>query len=592
MMKFLRWTFALLVALLSALPAAHGQAFTQIVILGDSLTDTGNDTAASTATNTAAAAVPAPVSGYTTGRFTDGIDSAPMAQKYFGVWAEQLAKMFPTPPTITNSLAGGTNYAYGYAFTGSGTTAFTYGPGLSFTVQNMGSQLNAYLGTHPTITNKTLFIVWGGANDILNATSTADISTAVTNEAGIVQQLIAAGATNILVPNLPPLGLVPRLNTTGATATAATQAAAGFNQGLATALAQITTAAPSVHLYQLDVYTLFNTIVALPNAKGIFNVTAMSQGNTTINPDQYLFWDGLHPTTTGHNILAAAALTLLNGPIATTTVAGSFTPTAKIGSNIQLTATVTAASGSATPMGTVTFRDGSTVLGTGLVTGTNVGAQGVATFTTTTLSAGPHNITASFAGVNGFSNSTSANFVETIVTASLTIGFNPSSINIPLGSTGTATLVFTPAGGFSSTATVACGSVPAHLSCTTSASSLSFPGDDKQQTVTFTFNTNAAAMRMPTRPGVPSRPQVFFGLTLLGFLGLGTLHRERKKVQRVALTLLLTFAGAGLSLGLMGCVHISTAGATLPLTKGSYVVTSSVSVNGVASSQNLVVMIQ
>ena len=37
----------------------------------------------------------------------------------------------------------------------------------------MGQQLADYLATNPTITNKTLFVVWGGANDLLNATSSA-----------------------------------------------------------------------------------------------------------------------------------------------------------------------------------------------------------------------------------------------------------------------------------------------------------------------------------------------------------------------------------------------------------------------------------
>jgi outer membrane lipase/esterase len=42
-------------------------------------------------------------------------------------------------------------------------------------------------------------------------------------------------------------------------------------------------------------------------------VTASSQGAYTIDPDTYLFWDDLHPTTKGHEILAQTAAGILTG---------------------------------------------------------------------------------------------------------------------------------------------------------------------------------------------------------------------------------------------------------------------------------------
>ena len=191
---------------------AHAQAYTSIVVIGDSLSDTGNDTHVSTAAYTAAAAVPAPASDYTQGSFTDGSDTLPPATLYKGVWIAQLAAALAAKPPVVDSLDGGTNYAYGFAFTGSGTTPFTYGPGnaLSFPVNNMGLQLSTYLATKPVINSKTLFVIWGGANDLLNATASTQVTTAATNELGIIQTLITAGATDFIVVNLPPLGAVPR----------------------------------------------------------------------------------------------------------------------------------------------------------------------------------------------------------------------------------------------------------------------------------------------------------------------------------------------------------------------------------------------
>lgn len=40
-------------------------------------------------------------------------------------------------------------------------------------------------------------------------------------------------------------------------------------------------------------------------------MTTISQGIYTIDPDTYLFWDDLHPTTRGHNILAQVAFGML-----------------------------------------------------------------------------------------------------------------------------------------------------------------------------------------------------------------------------------------------------------------------------------------
>jgi len=67
------------------------------------------------------------------------------------------------------------------------------------------------------------------------------------------------------------------------------------------------------------------------------------------------------------------------------------------------------ASGSGTPTGTVTFKDGGTAVGTG-----NVGASGIATFTTAALSSGSHTITAVYGGDSIFAGSTSAPLVQQV----------------------------------------------------------------------------------------------------------------------------------------------------------------------------------
>jgi ELWxxDGT repeat protein len=77
------------------------------------------------------------------------------------------------------------------------------------------------------------------------------------------------------------------------------------------------------------------------------------------------------------------------------------------GQSVTLTATVSAdALGSGTPTGTVTFRDGITTLGTGILSG------GTASFTTSGLSAGSHSITVVYDGDADFLTSTSEILVQ------------------------------------------------------------------------------------------------------------------------------------------------------------------------------------
>lgn len=549
---------ALLALLLSSAHAAWAQAYTSIVVIGDSLSDTGNVAALTNAKYGFAGQVPGPLTGYTNGRFTDGTDTLPAARNYNGVWVEQLAAQFAAKPAVTSSLAGGRDYAYGFATTNTGTSQLTYGPGnaLSVNVNNMGQQLQDYLSSAPTINSSTLYVVWGGANDLLNATSSADIVNAATREAGVVQALVAAGATDILVPNLPPLGLIPRLNGNAAASAQATAAAQGFNQALAVALAQVQvqaiTTGKTLRLYQLDIFTLFNTVVGPPVGYGFANVKSSSQGNATVNPDTYLFWDDLHPTTYGHSLIAGAALRLLGAPVTTTATLAASASSINLGGSVTLTATITNTGSTATPVGTVTFRDGATVLGTSLVSGTTAAAT--ATYTTTSLAAGPHSLTATFAGVNGFSGATSGAVTVTVVAPGFTAALSPTQIGIPRGNSGFSTLTVTPVGGFSGSFTVACGTVTG-IKCSVQQGTLNVSGTAAATTNINIDTANATASnRLPALPGMPTSSRVEFavlGFSLLS--GLGLARRRSQRLRSATLWLLPVLLSLAVVLGISGC---------------------------------------
>jgi hypothetical protein len=101
----------------------------------------------------------------------------------------------------------------------------------------------------------------------------------------------------------------------------------------------------------------------------------------------------------------------------TTTVVSSKNPST-LGEAVTFTATVVVNAGtgttnapSAAPVGgSVTFRDG----GTPIAAAVPIDAGGVASLSTSSLTAGPHNITAQYGGAAGFAASTSAILVQTV----------------------------------------------------------------------------------------------------------------------------------------------------------------------------------
>jgi hypothetical protein len=109
----------------------------------------------------------------------------------------------------------------------------------------------------------------------------------------------------------------------------------------------------------------------------------------------------------------------------TTTVASSQNPVVA-GTAVAFNATVAASSG--TPDGTLTFMDGTTKLGTGTL------ASGKASFQTSSLTAGTHSITVSYAGNTSFKPSTSSALKQTIDHPGTPAG----TYTVPVNAVGTA----------------------------------------------------------------------------------------------------------------------------------------------------------
>src|SRR4051812_41998893 len=108
----------------------------------------------------------------------------------------------------------------------------------------------------------------------------------------------------------------------------------------------------------------------------------------------------------GSGLLLDPVLPLTDGiPTSTgtsTTLISSVNPST-IGQGVTFTATVIPASGVTIPTGTVTFLDLVTTIGTG-----SLDPSGVATFSTSILTLGFHNITAAYGGDTNYDPSTSS----------------------------------------------------------------------------------------------------------------------------------------------------------------------------------------
>lgn len=275
----------------------------QLVVFGDSLSDYGNASIFSggpipgSGTNYATTTIPGvpfPVYFYTDGPNTNPATSSPT-----GLWINQFAAGagLPNPLPSLAGAPGSTDFAFGSAQSG------TTNP------QDVGNQVASFLSlTGGVAPPSNLYVFWAGANDIFNGNSGA---TAANNVAAEIQALAGAGGKYFMWLNLPPLGDTPAAMAQGSTAVLVANAqSAAFNTTWASDIASLDSL-PGVQVIGVDVNSLFNSILANPGLFGLTDVTHPSQGSA-VDPNQYLFWDALHPTTAGDALVANLALTDLN----------------------------------------------------------------------------------------------------------------------------------------------------------------------------------------------------------------------------------------------------------------------------------------
>ena len=283
--------------------AAVATPITALYVFGDSLSDQGN--------------------AYST---TGGFPPAPYAQRASNgpVAAEVFASRLGVP--LVASQSGGTNYAYVGALTGPtvipGTSppvaidnyaAAAYGQPTLFGTGIL-NQVGSFIGSGPVFDpNSALFFVWGGPNDFFVDPSAATAASAVNNLATAISLLYGTGARRSFVPNMADLSLTPYGLELPALQRAGLHAlSVGFDVGLALALSTLA-GLPGIDVTGFDTFALLATISANPAAFGFTNAqnacltgNLANGGTVCANPDGYVFWDSVHPTTAAHTILGNA----------------------------------------------------------------------------------------------------------------------------------------------------------------------------------------------------------------------------------------------------------------------------------------------
>ncbi|WED43067.1 lysophospholipase/glycerophospholipid:cholesterol acyltransferase PlaC [Legionella cardiaca] len=218
---------------------------------------------------------------------------------------------------------------------------------------SLGLTVQAYLMMNGTLNDKTVYFVFTGANDYLNVLFFEDnynpavmsiyIDNVLDGLAAGVRKLTSAGARRVVIMGLPNIGATPKFvhTTDKPVLTAALQQ---HNERLQKRIAEWQKASPEVDFLYIDMEQFLQKALVNPQKYGFSNVTdacidvkfpminalanspfarnyvlqyaqllqyhdrqfGLKEKNYHVcdTPENYLFWDEIHPSTRAHHYLA------------------------------------------------------------------------------------------------------------------------------------------------------------------------------------------------------------------------------------------------------------------------------------------------
>ncbi|MGF1936244.1 MAG: SGNH/GDSL hydrolase family protein [Nostoc sp. ChiQUE02] len=269
--------------------------YDNIYVFGDSFSDSGN---VFNATN----GIIPPSSTYSNGRFSNG-----------PIWVDYLASDLGLTLNLKN------NFAFGGATTGTENIGLPGLPGLQ-------QQINSFVSAQTADPN-ALYIIWAGTNDYLSYFFGGDPNpnNTVGNLSAALTSLVTDGARDIMVVNLPDLGKLPFANFDSQRSNLFNTFSSTHNSSLDTTLKSLRQQlSPDINIIELNVNSLFDRIIVAPDEFGFTNVTnsCISKDLSVVpidfptqqvlcNPEKFVFWDEVHPTTTTHKLIGELAFSAL-----------------------------------------------------------------------------------------------------------------------------------------------------------------------------------------------------------------------------------------------------------------------------------------
>jgi phospholipase/lecithinase/hemolysin len=236
-------------------------------------------------------------------------------------WIEQLAGPLGARRSVLPAFASSNPFAMNFAIATARARTIPPSPPQNDVIPSLSLEVAAFLQkTGGQVPSDALYVIEVGGQDVSDAVANPAQASAILLEAANairdnIALLHSLGAQNFLVWNVPNVGLTPAARMSGAGAIAAgTTATATFNALLAVRIAALSAA--GVNIIPFDANGLFEDVIDNPAKYGFSNVT---QACVTPNEppftcqaaDEYLFWDGIHPTAAGHTVIAEAVAQLL-----------------------------------------------------------------------------------------------------------------------------------------------------------------------------------------------------------------------------------------------------------------------------------------
>ncbi len=225
-------------------------------------------------------------------------EDAPYTSNGGKVWAVYLAQAFGG--TMTPSNQGGNDWAIGGDETGTSQYQSNDDGGVV-------GQVTQYLQlVNNQADPNSVYIVWAGGNDFLHYFEKAAsfeppdsvYNNAVNNLQQVLDKLHQAGATQLVILNLPLLGDAPFGNKPFLQGKV-NAVSDKFNQDLQTRINSL-----NYPIELIDVAGDMQQVYDHPEQYGFVNVTDMCEDNSACNPETWMFWDQIHPTDGGHQAIA------------------------------------------------------------------------------------------------------------------------------------------------------------------------------------------------------------------------------------------------------------------------------------------------